>query len=96
MPAFDWQAAEELKRTWTDRLVMAKADRPELKRFEGKVGRVVTVNWAGKALVDFADGAWYDIPASEEYLTVLAPDDPLRAKYDPTVNSAQARPGRSS
>jgi hypothetical protein len=96
MPAFDWQAAEELKRTWTDRLVMAKADRPELKRFEGKVGRVVTVNWAGKALVDFADGAWYDIPASEEYLTPLAPDDPNRAKYDPKANSAQAHPDRQS
>jgi hypothetical protein len=96
MPAYDLQAAEDLKRTWTDRLVMAKADRPELKRFEGKVGRVVTVNWAGKAIVDFGDGAWYDIPASEEYLTPLAPDDPSRAKYDPKANSAQAHPDRKS
>jgi hypothetical protein len=94
MPAYDLQKAEELKRTWTDRLVMAKADKPELKRFEGKVGRVVTVNWSGKALVDFADGAWYDIPASEEYLTLLAPDDPNRAKYDAKANSAQPRPER--
>lgn len=94
MPKFDWDTAEELKRVWTDRLVMAKADKPELKRFEGRVGRVVTVNWAGKALVDFCDGAWYDIPASEEYLTPLAPDDPNRSKYDPTANSAQPRPDR--
>jgi hypothetical protein len=96
MPKFDWDTAEELKRTWTDRIVVTKADKPELKRFEGKVGRVVTVNWAGKALVDFADGAWYDIPASEEYLTPLAPDDPNRAKYDATANSAQPRPERKS
>ncbi|MBO0700150.1 MAG: hypothetical protein J2P46_17250 [Zavarzinella sp.] len=96
MPAYDLQKAEDLKRTWTDRLVMAKADKPELKRFEGKVGRVVTVNWSGKALVDFSDGAWYDIPASEEYLTPLAPDDPNRAKYDPKANSAQAHPERKS
>jgi hypothetical protein len=96
MPKLDWDAGEELKRVWTDRLVTAKADRPELERFAGKVGRVVTVNWSGKAIVDFGDGAWYDIPASEEYLTPLAPDDPLRAKYDPTVNSAQPRPERKS
>ena len=95
MPAFDWQAAEDLKRTWTDRLVMAKADRPELKRFEGKVGRVVTVNWAGKALVDFADGAWYDIPATAEYLEVI-PDEEATGKYDATTNSAQKLPGRQS
>ncbi len=94
MPRLDWDQGEELKRIWTDRLVMAKADKPELKRFEGKVGRVVTVNWSGKAIVDFADGAWYDIPASEEYLTVLGPDDPNRAKYDPKANSAQAKPAR--
>ena len=96
MPKFDWDTAEELKQVWTDRLVTARADRPELKRFEGRVGRVVTVNWSGKALVDFGDGAWYDIPASEDYLTPLAADDPNRTKYDPTVNSAQPRPDRKS
>jgi hypothetical protein len=96
MPKFDWDVAEELKRVWTDWLVVARADKPELTRFEGKVGRVVTVNWAGKALVDFGDGAWYDVPASEEYLTPLAADDPNRAKYDPKANSAQPRPDRKS
>jgi hypothetical protein len=96
MPKLDWDAGEELKRVWTDRLVTAKADRPELERFAGKVGRVVTVNWSGKAIVDFGDGAWYDIPASEEYLTPLAPDDPNRSKYDSKANSAQARPERQS
>jgi hypothetical protein len=94
MNKFSWEAAEELKNTWTDRLVTAKVDKPELKRFEGKVGRVVTVNWAGKAIVDFGDGAWYDVPASDEFLTPLAADDPLRAKYDAKVNSAQALPER--
>jgi hypothetical protein len=94
MRQFSWDAAEELKSTWTDRLVTAKVDKPELKRFEGRVGRVVTVNWAGKAIVDFGDGAWYDVPASDEFLTPLAADDPLRAKYDAKVNSAQALPER--
>jgi hypothetical protein len=87
---------EALRDTWTDRLVTVKPGTEELKRFEGKVGRVVTVNWSGKAIVDFADGAWYDLPASEEYLTPLAADDPNRAKYDPKANSAQPRPDRKS
>lgn len=94
MPIHDLDKAQALKREWTDRLVLVKPEREELKRFEGRVGRVVTVNWAGKAIVDFADGAWYDIPASDDYLTTLANDDPLRAKYDPKFNSAQAMPER--
>jgi hypothetical protein len=96
MPAVNLERAEELRRQWTDRLVMVKPDKPELKRFEGKVGRVVTVNWSGKAIVDFADGAWYDMPASEEYLTPLADDDPNRSKYNSKVNSAQPRPERQA
>src|SRR5262245_17169432 len=43
---------ETLKREWTDQLVLVNPQRPELKRFEGIVGRVVTVNWGNKALVD--------------------------------------------
>ena len=92
MPAVDLDKMDELRLAWTDRIVTAKPDRPELQRFAGQVGRVITVNYSGKALVDFADGAWYDILASEECLTVLAPDDPLRAKYDAKANSAQPFP----
>jgi hypothetical protein len=85
--------AEELKRTWTDKFVRVRAGLPEYERFAGKVGRVVTVNYSGKALVDFADGAWYDIPATEQYLEVV-PEDEAKGKYDPTANSAQKIPGR--
>ena len=92
-PSFE--QAEELKRTWTDRYVRVKLGRAEYARFEGKVGRVVTVNFGGKALVDFADGAWYDIPASEEYLEVV-PEDEAKGKYDPTANSAQKIPTRQA
>jgi len=96
MPSINLEAMDELRRIWTDRLVFARAERAELKRFEGKVGRVITVNYSGKAIVDFADGAWYDIPASEEHLRPLAADDPLRAKYDAAANSAQILPERQS
>jgi hypothetical protein len=85
--------AEELKRAWTDKFVRVKAGQPEYERFAGKVGRVVTVNYGGKAIVDFADGAWYDIPATEAYLELI-PEEEAKGKYDATANSAQKLPGR--
>ena len=96
MPVANLQRAEELRLLWTDRYVKVKSEKQELQRFAGRVGRVVTVNWSGKAIVDFADGAWYDIPATEEYLSLLAVDDPERSKFDPTATSAQALPTRQS
>jgi hypothetical protein len=95
MPANDPQKAILLKRTWTDRLVTV-CDRPELARFQGRIGRVVTVNSTGQALVDFADGAWYDIPATDDHLTRLADDDERKTRYDPKANSAQIHPERQS
>ena len=84
---------ERLKAEWTDQLVEVAGDRPELARFNGLVGRVVTVNFNGKALVDFADGGWYDIAASEQFLRKLPPDDEAaRKKYDAKANSAQIIP----
>ena len=82
---------DELKRRWTDQFVQVNANRPELNRFAGVVGRVVTVNHNNQALVDFQDGGWYDI--SPDYLTILDPAE-AKAKYDPKVNSAQAHPDR--
>lgn len=88
-----YSEAEGLKRTWTDRFVRVKPGHAQYERFAGKVGRVVTVNYGGKAIVDFADGAWYDIPASVDYLEVV-PDEEAKGKYDPTANSAQKFPAR--
>ena len=86
---------ETLKREWTDQFVEVNAERPELKRFAGIVGRVVTVNYNNKALVDFQDGGWYDIAASPEYLKKLDPAT-AKAKYDAKVNSAQPYPEKQS
>jgi hypothetical protein len=82
---------EKLKREWTDQYVVVNPEHPELKRFDGRVGRVVTVNWNGKALIDFADGAWYDIAASADNLKKLDPAEG-KAKFDPKANSAQPFP----
>ncbi len=86
-------AYEDLKREWTDQYVEVNAEHPELKRFQGIVGRVVTVNCGLKAIVDFQDGGWYDITASTDYLTKLDPTT-AKAKYDGKVNSAQPIPDK--
>lgn len=86
------QRYEDLRQKWTDRLVEVKPEFAELKRFEGLVGRVVTVNRNDKAVIDFSDGGWYDITASEEYLTLLEENEENRKKYNGTVNSAQPIP----
>lgn len=86
---------EALTREWTDQFVMVNPERPELKRFAGIVGRVVTINWGNKALIDFQDGGWYDITASTEFLTKLDPAE-AKAKYDAKANSAQPIPEKQS
>ncbi len=82
---------EALKHEWTDQFVRVKPERPELKRFEGTIGRVVTVNWNNKAVIDFQDGGWYDITASTDYLQKLDPAE-AKAKFNAKVNSAQPIP----
>jgi hypothetical protein len=89
----DLAAVEQLRQEWTDQFVQVTTTHADLQRFAGRVGRVVTVNWNGHALVDFADGAWYDIPATAQHLTRVD-DTALKAKYDGTANSAQAKPER--
>jgi hypothetical protein len=84
---------EELKREWTDQYVKVNPDRPELKRFAKLVGRVVTVNYNGKAVIDFGDGGWYDVTASPEWLVKVPPEE-ARGKYDPKANSAQPIPDK--
>jgi hypothetical protein len=56
---------------------------------------VVTVNYSGRAVVDFADGGWYDVPGFETVLEEVT-DEAERKKYDPTANSAQKLPTRQS
>jgi hypothetical protein len=84
---------EQLRSEWTDQYVLARADRPDLKRFAGRVGRVVTVNCNARVLVDFADGAWYDL---EPTSLIKVTDENLIAKYNPKVNSAQPFPNKQS
>jgi hypothetical protein len=84
---------EILRREWTDQFVTVNSDRPELRRFANIVGRVVTVNWNGKAVIDFQDGGWYDITATTECLNKVPPAE-AKAKYNSKANSAQAIPDK--
>lgn len=86
---------EALVREWTDQYVTVNTERPELKRFAGIVGRVVTVNWSERAIIDFQDGGWYDIVASTDFLTKVDPAE-AKAKFDAKVNSAQVIPDKQS
>ncbi len=93
MPFPEKATVDELKKSWTDRLVRVKPGlKPELKRFEGRVGRVVTVNYGGRAVLDFADGAWYDL-ADFESLLEAVPEEEAKS-YVATANSAQKLPTR--
>lgn len=89
----DLEENERLKKEWTDQFVTVDETRPELKRFAGRVGRVVTVNWNNVCLVDFQDGAWYDI--APQFLRKL-PRETAEKEYNPKVNSAQPIPARQS
>ena len=89
----DVELNEKLKQEWTDQYVEVDTSRPELRRFAGIVGRVVTVNWNNACIVDFQDGGWYDIRPA--YLRKLDPEEGKK-KFDATVNSAQPIPSRQS
>jgi len=88
-----FQRIDELRREWVDQYVKVNPDRPELLRFKDIVGRVITVNYNGKAVIDFQDGGWYDITAAPEFLTRLNADE-AKAKYK-NINSAQPIPGKA-
>jgi hypothetical protein len=89
----DVELNERLRKDWVDQFVEADASRPELKRFEGGIGRVVAVNWNNSCLVDFADGAWYDIAPA--FLKKVS-DEAAKKKFDGKANSAQPVPARQS
>ncbi|MGL4423057.1 MAG: hypothetical protein ACRCZF_20505, partial [Gemmataceae bacterium] len=71
------------KTAWTGRLVQFRTDDsaapPQLQK---KVGRVLTITYSGRALVDFATGGWTEVEQFQERL-VDAPQE-LHSQYDAT------------
>lgn len=85
-----------LKKQYTDQYVEADASIPQLLRFEGKAGRVVTVNENMDALVDFGDGPWYDI-ALQHLKVVPKPEvkEPT-GHAKPAAKPAEAKPAAAA
>ena len=85
------EAAEQLKREWTDQYVQVKRGVPELRRFEPLTGQVKTVNMNCKALVQFIspeDISWYDIDPA--YLVVV--DKPTEKKQASATEKKPEQP----
>jgi hypothetical protein len=75
---------ERLKRQYTDQYVVVDATRPELARFKDIVGQIKTINFSGRALVEFdADNncGWYDIDPA--FLKVVDKPPPKPAEKKP-------------
>jgi hypothetical protein len=72
----------QLQRQLTDKYVVVDAARPELRRFSGMTGVVKTVNFSGRALVQFDahnNIGWFDI--DPKFLKIIdAPLPPPAAK----------------
>lgn len=78
-------AIDRLKHELTDKYVIVTGDRPELARFDGFVGQVKTVNFSGRALVEFTgylnNPAWFDIePECLRVVDAPPPPDTLAKK----------------
>src|SRR6185436_10384394 len=89
---------ENLKKDYTDKYVVVDESRPELLRFKGLTGAVKTVNFSGRALVEF-DGynniGWYDIDPA--FLRVVPkpapkPEEAKKEKAAPKAAPAAAKP----
>ena len=90
-----FEQAELLKKQYTDKFVVVKANVPELRRFTGLTGVVKTVNMSCRALVLFdgaADIGWYDIDPA--FLMVV--DAPLPKKVVSEAKPAKESPAAKS
>jgi len=83
------QRVERLRLEYTDKYVVVDGNRPDLARFAGKVGRVHTVNAAGRALVEFDDRGRYDLEL--DFLKVVDKPKPKEPAGQPAP--AKTPPG---
>jgi hypothetical protein len=84
---------EYLQRQWTDKFVVVDPSRPELKRFDGMTGVVKTVNFSGRALVEFDANnniGWFDI--DPKFLKVI--DAPLAKPAKEAKAEKKAAPAK--
>ncbi len=89
-----FEEVERLQREYTDKYVMVNAERPELARFADTVGIIKTINYNGRALVEFLDYhlniGWYDIGL--DYLKLVPKPDPNAKKVEKEKPATKASP----
>jgi len=82
-----FEEVERLQREYTDKYVVVDAQRPELARFADYTGIVKTINYNGRALVEFLDFnaniAWFDIGL--DYIKIVPKPDPSVKKAEKAV-----------
>jgi hypothetical protein len=92
-----FEEVERLQREYTDKYVVVDADRPELARFADTVGIVKTINYNGRALVEFLDYhaniGWYDIGL--DYIKIVPKPDPNAKKVE-KEKPAKAAPAKAT
>jgi hypothetical protein len=84
---------EKLKQDYTDKFVVVDPRVPELKRFDGYVGQVKTVNMSGRALVQFdawSNIGWYDIDVG--FLKVVPKPQVSESAKEHAAKPAAAKP----
>lgn len=81
------KSAAQWRAELLDKYVQADDSVADLARFRNRVGKVVTVNENGAVLVDFADGAWYDLPP-QHLMIVPKPAPPEKKPEKPTKSKA--------
>ena len=74
------ERVEKLRLDYVGRYVVVHSDRPELAQSRNRTGRVISINFNGRALVQFdgADTGWHDIEL--DYLEVVERPQPKAEK----------------
>ena len=91
------QRAEQLKREWTDRYVTVLDGVPELRRFQGLIGQVKTVNMNCRLLIEFdcpADISWYDV--DPQFVTVVDPAQQPETETESAAATTASAPATPS
>lgn len=93
-----FEEVERLQREYTDKYVVVDAQRPELARFADYTGIVKTINYNGRALVEFLDFnsniGWFDIGL--DYIKIVPKPDPNAKKAEKEKPAAKAAPAAKS
>jgi hypothetical protein len=91
------EPVDNLRLRYTGQYVAVQATRPDLLRFQGKIGQVKTVNFNGRALVQFDDDSsrgWYDLSPADLQIVERPPPKPAPHKPEPAKTAPKPAAGK--